>query len=293
MENEPVVILNNVTKRFGKQRVLHSIDGTIQRGQAVGLFGENGTGKTTLLRLLLDAMIPDSGEVRVLGTVPDGTGAIRQQIGYISERPSFHMFMTVGQVLSFRARIFQNWNQERATTYLTRLKLHPQTKISTASKGTLAKLAWICATAHQPQLLLLDEPTSGLDLLVREAVLNGMIHELNEEGKTIFIANHRMEEMMNVIDEVWLLARGRIVRKVRLDELRVSSRRITGRLQKDVPGELRIVEEHRTGNIVSWITLDTETLHIIRDQSLLEHMEVLTVPPEISLRALLKQEEAR
>jgi ABC-2 type transport system ATP-binding protein len=278
-----------ISKSFGKKSVLRSIDGAIERGKSVGLVGENGSGKTTLFRILLDALIPDAGEVRILGKRPDGTGAIRENIGYIPERPAFHPFMTAADVLRFRSRVYRNWNPERASAAVKDLKLDLSTTIRSASKGTLAKLAWICATAHEPSLLLLDEPTSGLDLLVRESVLNALIEQLQEEGKTILVANHRMEEMMNLLDELWLLADGKIVRKVNLEDLKRSARRITGRVRKEIPADLKIYEEYRSGNLVSWLTLDSETVSIVQELALLDQMEVSTIPPEAGLKALFKE----
>jgi ABC-2 type transport system ATP-binding protein len=288
-KSEPAIQMSGIAKSFGKKSVLASIDGSIEQGKAVGLLGENGSGKTTLFRILLDALMPNHGEFLIFGMRPDGTGAIRNQIGYIPERPAFHLFMTTGEVLKFRSKLYNNWNFEFVAASTNRLKLDLNTKISAASKGTLAKLAWICATAYDSRLLLLDEPTSGLDLLVRESVLNGLIQQLQEQGKTIVVANHRMEEMMNLLDELWLLAGGKIIRKVNLDDLRNSARRITGRLRKEIPGNLKIFEEHRTGGLVSWLTLDRETLAAIQELALLDQMEVSAISPETSLKVLLKE----
>lgn len=293
MESNGAIVLKEVSKSFGKKQVLKSITARIDHGKSIGLLGENGAGKTTLFRILLDVIAADHGEIRVLGCRPDGTGEIRQRIGYVPEKPVFHPFMTAGEVLEFRSTVYKTWDSARVTEYRRHLKLDPATKISEASKGTLAKLAWICATAHHPALLLLDEPTSGLDLLVRESVLTGLIREISEEGKTIFVANHRMEELMNVIDEIWILANGAIVRRVDTSEIRASARRITGRLRKEIPKDLKIIEEHRSGSVVSWLTVDKATFAAIQELALLEQMEVSTVSPDVSLRALLKQEEAQ
>jgi ABC-2 type transport system ATP-binding protein len=293
MPNDSAVVLTNVSKSFGKKSVLKSITATIDHGKSIGLLGENGVGKTTLFRILLDVITATEGEVRVLGRCPDGTGEIRQRIGYVPEKPAFHPFMTIGDVLKFRSTMYKDWDSGHASAYQRLLKLNSETKVSEASKGTLAKLAWICATAHHPPLLLLDEPTSGLDLLVRESVLTGLIRELSEEGKTIFVANHRMEELMNVIDEIWILAHGTIARRVDVNEIRASARRITGRLRREIPKDLRIIEEHRSGSVVSWLAVDKETFAAIQELALLEQMEVSTIQPEVSLRALLKQEEAQ
>ncbi len=150
--------------------MLNGVSGTIEEGKVVGLLGRNGEGKTTLFRILLDILSADSGSISVLGNPPDGSGVIRLKVGYVPERPAFHEFWTVEQALKFRAGLFPTWDSEKAMRMAREMDLDLKTRIRGASKGTLAKAAWICATAHNPKLLQLDEPTSGLDALVRDSV---------------------------------------------------------------------------------------------------------------------------
>jgi ABC-2 type transport system ATP-binding protein len=192
--------------------------------------GRNGEGKTTLLRILLDILSADSGDVEVLGRKPDGSGAIRMEVGYVPERPAFHDFMSIAQVLDLRRRFFPTWRVDKAEALCERFGLDPSAKVSSASKGTLGRLAWVCAAAHEPQLFLLDEPTSGLDALVREDLLTNLIEELHGRGGTFIIANHRMEELAGLLDEVWVLADGRL-KAYEAEGLRSGARRVSGRLR--------------------------------------------------------------
>ena len=191
-----------------------------------------------------------------------------------------------------RSRIFPSWNAAKAIAMATRLQLDLQTRIRSASKGTLAKTAWVCATAHNPGVLLLDEPTSGLDALVRDSVLTQLVSELSEEGKTILVANHRMEEMLAVLDEIWVLSNGVIREKHQVEELRQKSIRVTGRLKSERPADLAVFEEHRTGNLVRWAVLDNATFERIQGLSILEQMEVEPLPLEVTFRLLLVNREA-
>jgi len=223
MVDDPIV-LEGVTKAFGKKSVLSGLSGRIAAGKMVGLLGRNGEGKTTLLRLMLDILIPDSGKISILGLSPDRTGQIRKLIGYIPERPSFHNFWSAEQVFSFRSRLFKTWDAGKAIELSRNLDLDPRTAIRTASKGTLAKIAWVCALAHRPKLLLLDEPTSGLDLVVRQSILRNLIGEMSEEGTTILVANHRMEELAGILDGLWILSAGKIQRTIDMEIGRASCR---------------------------------------------------------------------
>lgn len=286
----PAIVLEGIHKSFGSQKVLTGISGEIEKGKIVGLLGRNGEGKTTLFRIMLDILLPDAGRVVISGFSPDGTGRIREKIGYVPERPSYHSFMTVAEIFRFRAKLFPNWNASLAESTAERLELDLKSKIDGASKGTLAKIAWICGTAHQPEVLLLDEPTSGLDLLVREAVLIQLVNELAEEGKTIFVSNHRMEELSMILDEVWVLQRGSIIQKQNMETLRSSACRITGRLRAPVDlSRLPVFEEQRSGDLVTWLVLDPEILEQIRRNAYLEQMQQEPLPAEKAFKLLLTQ----
>jgi ABC-2 type transport system ATP-binding protein len=286
------IVLEGIRKSFGSRQVLTDITGEIERGKIVGLLGKNGEGKTTLFRILLDILLPDSGRVMISGRVPDGTGRIRESVGYVPERPTFHPFMSVAQVFALRAKLFPRWNREIAAATAQKLELDLQTKVKDASKGTLAKIAWVCATAHSPEVLLLDEPTSGLDALVRDSVLAQLVNELAEEGKTIFVSNHRMEELSNILDEVWVLHSGKIVRKENMEALRASACRLTGRLRQSSNGRnFSIFEEYRSGDLVSWLVLDPQIVEQIRGSSILEQMQQEPLPAEKVFKVLLRQGE--
>src|SRR5262249_50829516 len=158
----------------------------------------------------------------IAGVRPDGTGKIRSFTGYIPERPTFHEFMTVKEVLDFHSQFYESWNWPKALQMAAHMSLDLTTSIKGASKGTLAKTAWICATAFEPRVLMLDEPTSGLDPVIREAVLSEFVKELSQQRKTILVTNHHMEELLGIIDEFWLLSEGRIKQCISVEQLRHS-----------------------------------------------------------------------
>lgn len=291
--SDPAIVMDGLCRSFGKRKVLAGITGEIERGRTVGLLGENGEGKTTLFRVLLDILAPDSGSALILNRPADGSGRIRRYVGYVPERPVFHEFLDLGGVLKMREPLYPAWNREKAAAAARRLKLDLSTPMRGASKGTLARTAWICATAHSPDVLLLDEPTSGLDPLVRDSVLTQLVSELSNEGKTIFVANHRMEEMLAVLDEVWVLSGGVIREKHSLDSLRENGIRITGKLKSGMPADLRVFEEHRSGNLVRWAILDATTLDRVRHLNLLEQMEMEPLPLDITFKLLLARKEEK
>lgn len=283
------VRLREVTRAFGPNRVLRGVTGTIERGRVVGLLGRNGEGKSTLFQVLLDLLAADSGEVEVLDMRPDASGRVRRHVGYIPERPSFHPFMTLGEVLEFRSRYFPTWKGLRAFSLAQQLELDLSSTVRAASKGTLGKLAWVCAAAHEPELFLLDEPTSGLDALVRDDILNHLVRELQKEGRTIVVANHRMDELAGILDEVWVLAGGVIAARHDIERLRTEACRITGRVKGGGPATKPwpVKPLHAEGPLVEWVVMDKDAEETILGSGLLENSERQAIPVQESLKHLL------
>jgi ABC-2 type transport system ATP-binding protein len=284
------IVFEHVKKSFGKHQVLKDINGNIPEGTTVGILGRNGEGKTTLFKIMLDILCADQGNVNVLGYSPDSSSRIRTIAGYVPERPAFHSFMNVGDALRFRARLFPNWDQAFVNETARSLDLDLNTRVKGASKGTLGKTAWICATAHHPKVLILDEPTSGLDPIVRDALLSQCVREQSTEGKTIVVASHHLEEWLNLLDEIWVMSAGVIAGKYKLQELRENAFRITGRLKnQSVPAGLAILEEFRTGDVVQWLTIDPNTREKIQSLSILDQMDAQPLPLESTLKLLLQK----
>ena len=276
------IILDHVSRSFDGRRVLDGLSARAEEGKVIGLLGRNGEGKTTLFKILLDMLAPDSGGVEVLGRRVDGSGAVRQRVGYIPERPAFHDFLSVGEALSLRAKVFSGWDAARVSALCRRLDLDPAARIAGASKGTLGKLAWVCAAAFDPSLYLLDEPTSGLDALVRDEVLSGLVAELGGRGRTVLVASHRLDELSGLLDEVWVLAGGKIAGVYDAEKLR----RVSGRASPGfiVPeGALSLGSE---GPVGSWAVLDGAAYGRLRAAGV-EGAEDEALPMAQALKALL------
>lgn len=283
--------LDGVRRSFGRKEVLRGVTAAAESGKVVGLLGRNGEGKSTLFKILLDLLEPDAGRVEVLGERPDGSGRLRRRIGYVAERPAFHDFLSAGEVLEWRARFFPEWDPARADSLMKRLKLDPAVRVRGASKGQLAKLAWVCAAAHDPDLLLLDEPTSGLDALVREEVLNELIGELHAGGKTILIANHRMEELGGILDEVWVLSGGVVTAAVELERLRAEACKVTARLHdwSSRPAPAGTVPLPSERPLAAWAAFTREAADALAASGGLEVVEKRPLPLEEAMKLLLAE----
>lgn len=282
------ITLEKVTRSFGKKKVLNGITAKIEKGRVVGILGRNGEGKTTLFKAMLDIIDTDSGRIVIDGVSPNGSGHVRQHAGYVPERPAFHDFMTVSDVLKLRAGFFKNWKHERAAEVAKQLALDLDCKVAGASKGTLGKIAWVCAVAHDPGVLLLDEPTSGLDALVRDELLSQMITELQSSGKTILVANHRMEELAGVLDEVLVLSGGVVAARHSMTALKAEARRVTGRLKKGAHLPPQAVCINAEGPLVEAAVFTLVELDALAESRALENMSVTPLPVAGAMKLLLK-----
>lgn len=280
------IILESVTRSFDGRRVLDGLTVRAEAGKVIGLLGRNGEGKTTLFQVLLDLLAPDAGRVEVLGERVDGSGAIRRRVGFVPERPAYHGFMTVGEVLALRSRLFPSWSGERAAALCRRLALDPATPVAGASKGTLGKLAWVCAAAHDPSLYLLDEPTSGLDALVRDEVLSGLVAELGEAGRTVVIASHRLDEVAGLLDEVWVMSGGRIAGTYDAEVLRAEARRVSGRPAPGFAVPAGVAELEGAAPVGSWAAFDAASRGRLLAAGL-ESVAEESLPMAETLKALL------
>jgi len=291
MNSNATVCFEGISRSFGGHKVLAGASGKIAAGRVVGLLGRNGEGKTTLLKILLDMLACDGGRAVINGLSPDGSGEIRQHVGYIPERPLFHGFMTAQGVLETRAGFFRNWDMTRAKALASKLELPLGTRVRGMSKGSLAKLTWICAAAHNPKVFFLDEPTSGLDALVRDDILKNLITELTGEGKTILVTNHRMEEMAGVLDAVWVLSGGAIAFASPMEELMRDARHIKLRLKDgaQLPEISGLTELNREGGFVELAALSGAAEDKLRATGAAETMETAGLSLNKVFSVLLKQ----
>ena len=210
---EPAVSLRDLVKTFGPHRAVDGISLEVSRGLIFGLIGPNGAGKTTTIRMILDIIRPDSGEVRVLG-LPAGDGA-RDRIGYLPEERGLYRKTKVLEMLEFQGAIkgaSLAAARREAAGWLDRLGLGEwkDRKVEDLSKGMQQKVQFVGAVMGKPELLILDEPFAGLDP-VNQNLFKDVMLELNRAGATIVFSTHQMDTAEKLCREIALINRGRIV----------------------------------------------------------------------------------
>ncbi|MBI4641334.1 MAG: ABC transporter ATP-binding protein [Candidatus Tectomicrobia bacterium] len=249
--NRPVIAVEHLTKRFGEVIAVNNLTFTVTYGDLFGLVGPDGSGKTTLIRLLAGIMTPSAGQGNVLGSdLATGISAVRKHIGYLSQGSHLYNDLTVDENLRFFAGIFQltsEHEQERIAELLSFSRLEPfrDRLAGQLSGGMRRKLALCCAMIHSPSLFLLDEPTTGVDPVSREEVWE-LIRSVWRDGATFLISTPYMDEA-ELCTRVGFLYQGALLHEgspadlkkllpgeiweVRCDEMR-KAREILGKLRE-------------------------------------------------------------
>ena len=222
--NGTAIRLSGVCKTFGAHTAVADLDLEIESGTIYGLLGPNGSGKTTTIRMVMGILLPDSGTVELFGGEPDF--ARRSRVGYLPEERGLYEKMKVLDQLVFFGEIRgveRTLARTRAEEWLERLGLSEwaSKKVQALSKGMQQKVQFITTVLHDPDLLILDEPFTGLDP-INQDVLEEIVREQKERGKTIVFSTHLMEQAERLCERVCLISRSR---KVLDDDLKALKRR--------------------------------------------------------------------
>src|SRR5215470_1027414 len=227
------VVLERVTKRYNSLTAVRDLSLRIRRGALFGLLGPNGAGKTTTLRMIMRILIPDEGSIQVLGE-PLSERA-QDWIGYLPEERGLYPRMQVRKLLIFLGALKGLAEKEanrRARAWLERLELADwsEKKVIDLSKGMQQKVQFIAAVIHRPPLLILDEPFSGLDP-INAVVVKDIMLELRQQGSTIILSTHRMEQVEMMCDSICLINKGQSVLEGELAAIKRSYGKNTVRLE--------------------------------------------------------------
>jgi ABC-2 type transport system ATP-binding protein len=218
---EPAIRLRDVTKRFGSVVAVNRLSLEVPAGSIYGFIGPNGSGKTTTIRMILNILLPDEGEIEVLGSRE--TRAARDRVGYLPEERGLYKKMPVRRLLRYYGRL-----KGRATADIDRAANHwlrvfgletwADKKIEALSKGMAQKVQFIASVVSDPALVILDEPFSGLDPVNAESLKDAVL-ELRRAGKTIVFSTHDMSTAEKMCDRIFMIFKGQKVLDGSLDEI--------------------------------------------------------------------------
>ena len=202
--------LANVQKAYSQFSLSCSLK--VEEGCVTGLIGQNGAGKSTVFKSILDLVYPDSGKISVLGKDHrDITVKDKEEIGVVLAGSGFSGYLTVRQIIPVLRSLYRNFDEKEFTERCKKFRLPTDQKIKEFSTGMRAKLNLLAAVCHGARLLLLDEPTAGLDVVARDSML-GILREFMEtEGRGILISSHISSDLESLCDDLYMIDNGKIV----------------------------------------------------------------------------------
>lgn len=208
--------IKNLSKNY-KDFSLDRISFTLPSGCILGLVGENGAGKSTIIKLMLDMIKKDSGEIHLLGE--DYTLCSKEDIGVVTEENGLPECMNIKEINSILKNIYKNWEEKTFFDYINKFSLPISKKIKDFSKGMKMKLYIAAALSHKAKLLILDEATSGLDPVVRDEILDIFYEFTRDENHSILISSHIVSDLEKLCDYIAFIHKGQLILCEEKDEM--------------------------------------------------------------------------
>ncbi|MGA2587451.1 MAG: ABC transporter ATP-binding protein [Candidatus Aminicenantales bacterium] len=223
-----VIAIDNVRKSFStgfipkKKEILKGISLSVAAGEIFGYLGPNGAGKTTTIKCVLGLIFPDEGRIELCGR-PHLDPRAKERVGFLPENPYFYDYLTAREFLDFYGQLFEIEKGERNRRITSLLNLVGMEKaaglqLRKFSRGMLQRIGLAQALINEPELVILDEPLGGLDPLGRKEIRD-IILRLREEGKTVFLCSHILQDIEMLCDHVAIIVAGRIMSQGRLSDL--------------------------------------------------------------------------
>jgi ABC-2 type transport system ATP-binding protein len=221
----------NLTKRYGSICALNNVSLTLESGKVIGLLGPNGSGKTTIIKLLNGLLTPDSGTITICGNAPGPK--TKALVAYLPDNIYLNSWMTVRQIVRYFQDFYSDFRPFLAFDLLERLGISPNQRLKTLSKGNKEKVCLILVMSRNARLYVLDEPIAGVDPAARDYVISTIINNYNPEA-TVVISSHLIADIEQILDEVIFLKNGEVVLQKTVDEIRTEHEKSVDELFREV-----------------------------------------------------------
>ena len=209
--------VKNLKKEYGKFKI-DKVSFSVERGKITGLIGNNGAGKTTVLKCVIGVLHYDFGEIIIDGLMlGHHEEEYKEKIGIVFDSGYFYENLTLEEMKKIISAAYRNWDEEVYQGYLKNYKLDSKLKIETLSQGMKMKYALALALSHNAEILIFDEPTSGLDPKTRQLFGKEMIDQ-KKQGRTILFSTHITSDLDKIGDNIILMDRGRILKEATKQE---------------------------------------------------------------------------
>ncbi|MDB8553628.1 ABC transporter ATP-binding protein [Turicibacter sanguinis] len=280
---EHAINVKGLTKNYPNFSI-NNINLVVPKGYIVGLIGENGAGKSTTIKSILNLINKDSGSIEVFGLDHSKYELeIKQRIGIVFDESHFPDQLKAKDINTMMKNIYQNWDTPLFNQYLKQFKLPENQIIKEFSRGMKMKLSLATALAHHPKLLILDEPTSGLDPIVRNEILDIFLDFIQDEEHSILISSHITSDLEKIADYITFIHEGNIIFSESKDALLNDYVIIKCREQELTQIDpIDIIHSKKTGKIYEILVKDKQKIEIkyrnlIMDQPSIEDLMLIYI----------------
>ena len=212
-----LVEFKDLSKNYGVKQALANINIKFEKEKIYGLLGPNGSGKTTMIKIINDLLQPSSGQILINGKEPGIES--KKIISYLPERTYLNMNMRVSELIQFFKDFYSDFDEEKAIKLLEKLKINQKDKLKNMSKGTKEKVQLVMVMSRKAELYILDEPIGGVDPASRDYILDTILSNFNE-GASIIICTHLIADIEKILDQVIFINQGKIVLNEDADNIR-------------------------------------------------------------------------
>lgn len=212
-----LVELKDLSKSYGTKKVLNNVNLIIENGKIYGLLGPNGSGKTTIIKLINGLLQPTSGSILIKGKNP-GIDS-KKTISYLPERTYLNMNFKVTEIIELFKDFYEDFDSKKALKQLKKLNINPNDKLKTMSKGTKEKVQLVLVMSRKADLYILDEPIGGVDPASRDYILETILNNFNEDS-SIIICTHLISDIEKILDDVIFINKGEIALNSSAEDIR-------------------------------------------------------------------------
>lgn len=228
---EPILEFRDLYKMFGRNRAVNGINIKIYPGKIVGLLGPNGSGKTTIFKMIAGLLKATGGQILVGGLFP-GIDS-KSIVSYLPDNDFLDNKLSINECLNMYATFYEDFDMNRAMEMIGNLQLDKKARLRSLSKGNKEKVNLILAMSRKAKLYLLDEPIGGVDPAARSYIINTIINNYDPSA-TILISTHLISEIENILDEVIFLNRGQVMLYNSAENLRMEEKKSVDQIFREV-----------------------------------------------------------
>lgn len=214
-----ILEIRNLCKSY-REFELKNVNFSLEKGYIMGFIGPNGAGKSTTIKLIMNLVKKDSGEIRVFGM--DNLKyekQVKEKIGFVYDENYYYEELTVNEMKKIVAPFYKNWDNKTFERYMNLFELNPKKKIKELSKGMKMKFSLAVALSHKAELIIMDEPTSGLDPVFRSEILEILQSIMQDEKMGVFFSTHITTDLEKIADYITFINNGEIIFSKPKDEI--------------------------------------------------------------------------